>query len=64
MAKAGTAETKAAADHTMVYPPDAERAQLDALMATVIDTWVKEHPNGQALFAALKEELARIRAGR
>ncbi len=48
----------------MVYPPDAERAQLDAIMATVIDTWVKEHPNGQALFAALKEELARIRAGR
>lgn len=58
------AETKASADHTMVYPPDAERAQLDAIMATVIDTWVKEHPNGQALFAALKEELAKVRAGR
>lgn len=58
------AETKASADHTMVYPSGAERAQLDAIMATVSETWVKDHPNGSALFAALKEELARIRAGR
>jgi TRAP-type C4-dicarboxylate transport system substrate-binding protein len=57
-------ETKAAADHTMVFPSDAELAQLDAIMATVIETWVKDHPNGRALFTALKEELAKIRAAR
>lgn len=57
-------ETRAAADHTMVFPSDAELAQLDAIMATVIETWVKDHPNGRSLFAALKEELARVRANR
>lgn len=57
-------ETRAATDHTMVVPSDAERAKLDAIMATVIETWVKDHPNGRALFAALKEELAKIRAAR
>ena len=57
-------ETKAAADHTMVFPSDAELAKLDAIMATVIDTWVKDHPNGRALVAALKEELDKIRATR
>ena len=58
------AETKAAADQTMVFPSDAELAKLDAVMATVAEAWVKDHPNGQALFAALKEELAKIRAAR
>jgi hypothetical protein len=58
------AETKAAADQTMVFPSDAELAKLDAIMATVAEAWVKDHPNGQALFAALKEELAKIRAAR
>jgi TRAP-type C4-dicarboxylate transport system substrate-binding protein len=58
------AETKAAADHTMVYPSKAERAKLDKTMATVIDTWVKDHPNGRALYGALKEELAKIRAAK
>ena len=57
-------ETKAAADHTMVFPSDAELAQLDSIMATVIETWVKDHPNGRALVTALKEELAKIRATR
>ena len=57
-------ETKAAADHTMVFPSDAELAKLDAIMATVIETWVKDHPNGRALVAALKEELDKIRATR
>jgi hypothetical protein len=28
----------------------------------VIDNWVKEHPKGKELLAALKEELAKIRA--
>jgi TRAP-type C4-dicarboxylate transport system substrate-binding protein len=62
--RAKLAETKAAADHTMVFPSDAELAQLDAIMATVIETWVQDHPNGRALFSALQEELARIRATR
>lgn len=57
-------ETKAAADHTMVFPSDAELAQLDAIMAPVIETWLKDHPNGRALATALKEELAKIRATR
>ena len=58
------AQTVAAADHTMVFPPDAELKQLDATMAPVIETWVKDHPNGKALATALKEELAKIRATR
>jgi TRAP-type C4-dicarboxylate transport system substrate-binding protein len=58
------AETKASADHAMVYPSKAERAKLDKIMASVIDAWVKDHPNGQALYGALKEELAKIRAAK
>jgi TRAP-type transport system periplasmic protein len=57
-------ETKAAADQTMVFPPDAELAKWDKAMAPVIADWVKTHPNGEKLSAALKEELANIRAGK
>lgn len=58
------AETKADPDQTIVFPGETELAKWDATMAPVIDMWVNEHPNGQALFSALKEELANIRAGR
>lgn len=56
-------ETTKAAGHTMVSPPADELAKLDATLASVTTTWVKDHPNGQALVSALKEELAKIRAG-
>jgi TRAP-type C4-dicarboxylate transport system substrate-binding protein len=57
-------ETKKAADQIMVFPPDAELAKWDATMAPVISEWVKGHPNGDKLFAAMKEELAKVRAGK
>lgn len=56
-------DTTKAAGHTMIDPPADELAKLDATLAPVTNNWVKEHPNGQALFAAVKEELAKIRAG-
>jgi TRAP-type C4-dicarboxylate transport system substrate-binding protein len=58
------AETKSDPVQTIVLPSQAELAEWDATMAPVIDTWVRGHPNGAALFAALEEELANIRAGR
>ena len=57
-------ETMKAVDHTMVFPPEGELARLDATLQPVIDKWVKDHPNGEKLLAALKEELVQIRAGR
>lgn len=57
------AETVAASDHTMVFPSDEDLKKWDATMAPVIGEWVKNHPNGAALYAAVKEELAKIRAG-
>lgn len=56
------AETKKAPDHTMVFPPEDELAKLDATLAPVTENWVKNHPNGQAILSAVKEELAKIRA--
>jgi TRAP-type C4-dicarboxylate transport system substrate-binding protein len=61
--KSKHAATVAAADHTMVFPPEAELAQLNKLLASVTESWEKDHPNGRALVAALKEELAKVRAG-
>ena len=58
------AETIANPDQTIVVPSEAELAEWDATMAPVIDAWVNGHPNGAALFSALEEELADIRAGR
>jgi TRAP-type C4-dicarboxylate transport system substrate-binding protein len=58
----GLKKTLAAADQTVVIPTDEQIAEWDAIMAPVIDQWVSEHPNGEALFAALKEELASARA--
>ena len=57
-------ETVKAADHTLVFPPEAELTRLDATLQPVIDKWVKDHPSGEKLLAALKEELIRIRAGK
>jgi hypothetical protein len=47
----------------MVFPPAAELAKLEETLAPVTETWVRDHPNGRALVAALKEELAKVRAG-
>jgi TRAP-type C4-dicarboxylate transport system substrate-binding protein len=57
------ADTQKATDHTMVFPSEADLKQWDATLAPVVNNWVKENPNGPALLAALKEELAKIRAG-
>jgi TRAP-type C4-dicarboxylate transport system substrate-binding protein len=62
--KAKHADTVGAADHTMIFPPAAELAKLEKTLAPVTETWVKDHPNGSALATALKEELAKVRAGK
>jgi TRAP-type C4-dicarboxylate transport system substrate-binding protein len=61
--KAKHAETVGASDHTMVFPPPAELAKLEETLAPVTGSWVKDQPNGRALVTALKEELAKVRAG-
>jgi len=48
---------------TVTIPDAAETARWDAKMKPIVDNWVKSHPNGDKLLAALKEELAKIRAG-
>jgi TRAP-type C4-dicarboxylate transport system substrate-binding protein len=58
----GLERTKADPAHTIVWPSEKQLAEWDAIMAPVIDSWVKEHPKGKELLAALKEELAKIRA--
>lgn len=56
------ATTKARRGHTIVSPGEKEVARWNALMDGVVQNWINSHPKGKELFAALKEELARIRA--
>lgn len=58
----GLEKTLADKDQTVVMPTDAQLAEWDKIMAPVIEQWVKDHPNGAELFAALKEELKTVRA--
>lgn len=56
------AETEASAEHTIVVPTEAQLQEYDEIVAPVIAKWAEEHPGGEALLSALKEELAAIRA--
>lgn len=47
---------------TVTIPSDEEVQQWDARLRPVIDSWAKEHPDGQKLLNALQEELKSIRA--
>lgn len=51
-------------ERTVTLPSDAETKKWDAALAPVIDEWVKKHEKGTDLVAALKAELANIRAGK
>ena len=49
---------------SVVDPSAADAKKWDAALAPVVKAWVKKHPNGAKLLAALKAELAAIRAGK
>jgi TRAP-type C4-dicarboxylate transport system substrate-binding protein len=50
-------------DQTIFRLSDAQRAIWKARAAPVIDNWVKSTPNGAAVLAAFRKEIAAIRAG-
>lgn len=50
-------------DQTVTKLSDAERAIWKARAQPVIDNWVKSTPNGAAVLAAFRKEVAAIRAG-
>ncbi|MDP6427170.1 MAG: TRAP transporter substrate-binding protein [Rhodospirillales bacterium] len=56
--------TQKKADQKFVFPSKADLAKWDDTLRPVIDDWVKKHPKGKMLLAALKKELADYRAGR
>lgn len=58
------AVTKKREGHSFVFPSAAELAEWDATLKPVVEDWVKSHPRGKELFAALNEELAKYRAGK
>ncbi len=58
------AVTKKRKGHSFVYPSARTLKKWDAVMRTVVENWVKKHPKGKVLLAALNKELAAIRAGR
>jgi TRAP-type C4-dicarboxylate transport system substrate-binding protein len=49
---------------TVVDPSPADMKKWDAALKPVVSAWVKKHPNGAKLLAALQAELAAIRAGK
>jgi TRAP-type C4-dicarboxylate transport system substrate-binding protein len=49
---------------TVVDPSPADQKKWDAALAPIAAAWAKKHPNGAKLLAALKSELAAIRAGK
>lgn len=57
------AEWKKDKDRTVVQPGAEEVKRWDATLAPVVAEFEAKHPNGKALVAALREELAKIRAG-
>jgi len=56
------AKAEKSAQNTVITPDSAIQKQLQAKLQPVIDKWTSEHPNAQALLAALKEEAGKIRA--
>lgn len=55
---------KADAKKTLVEMSGEERAQAEKLLEPVIADWAANNPNGPALVAALREEVAKVRAAR
>ena len=48
----------------MTDPSAADQKKWDAALNPVVKSWAAKHPNGAKLLAALKAELAAIRAGK
>lgn len=48
--------------NTTVELTAAERQRWEERLTPIIDDWKTKHPNGPALFAAMEEELAKVRA--
>jgi TRAP-type C4-dicarboxylate transport system substrate-binding protein len=57
------ASVEQAKDQTVTKLSDAERAIWKARTKPVIDNWVKSTPDGAAVLAAFRKEIAAIRAG-
>lgn len=53
-------EARASADNHVIDLSPEERARYEAALQPIIDKWVAEHPDGQALLDALREEKAGI----
>ncbi len=51
-------------NHTLVKLSPAERKRWEERLAPVTAEWVKATPNGAAVLAAFREEVAKIRAGK
>lgn len=49
--------------HTVLVPSEAELAAFRAGAEQVVANWAARTPNGEAVIAALREEIARFRAG-
>ncbi len=56
------AKTRKNKQHVFVDLDAAAQKKWDAIVNPVVDQWVEKHPKGKILLAALKEELAAIRA--
>jgi TRAP-type C4-dicarboxylate transport system substrate-binding protein len=56
------AQVRAMAGHTIASLDAAEKAKFQAVAQPVIDEWVKATPNGAAILAAYRAEVARVRA--
>ena len=56
---------KLAADpkHKVIYPSEADQAQLQAAYQTVIDQWAGQSPRNAELLAAVRAEIASVRSG-
>jgi TRAP-type C4-dicarboxylate transport system substrate-binding protein len=60
--EASRANARAMPDHKLVKLAPAEEARWKARVAPVTDAWVKATPNGAAVLAAYREEIAKVRA--
>lgn len=60
--EASRANARGLADHKLVKLAPAEEARWKARVAPVVDAWVKATPNGAAVLAAYREEIAKVRA--
>ena len=60
--EASRANARAMPDHKLVKLAPAEESRWKARVAPVTDEWVKATPNGAAVLAAYREEIAKVRA--